>query len=388
MSTSLIALSPDLKRLRDEGYDVKIEAAAVVVSQIPYVTTERKVKRATLRSPLRQAGDKLLSPSPHTVAFNGECCPCDANGSPLAQMVPGGTVSQFQTLSRKPKRGHYEDYYEQMTTYIALMAGPAQIIDPAVTAKVISVIETNEEESVFKYLDTASSRAGITEVSKKLELSRVAIIGLGGTGSYILDLVSKTPVEQIDIYDGDVMLTHNAFRTPGAASLEELRGIPKKVAYLAAKYSNMHRGIKPHEDPIDESNVDTLNGTDFVFLAMDPGKIRSLIMRKLLDMGIPFIDVGMGITLVPESKSLRGTLRTTIATKDQHDHLDALLPSREGNEKNEYDQNIQIAELNALNAALAVIKWKKSVGFYADTGNEHHSLYKLSSNNILNGAEG
>lgn len=38
---------------------------------------------------------------------------------------------------------------------------------------------------------------------------------------------------------------------------------------------------------------------------------------------------------------------------------------------NEYDTNIQIAELNALNAALAAIRWKKLWDFYADQEGEH-----------------
>jgi hypothetical protein len=39
----------------------------------------------------------------------------------------------------------------------------------------------------------------------------------------------------------------------------------------------------------------------------------------------------------------------------------------------DYDGNIQIAELNSLNAALAVIKWKKLCGFYNDRKAEHFS---------------
>lgn len=49
-----------------------------------------------------------------------------------------------------------------------------------------------------------------------------------------------------------------------------------------------------------------------------------------------------------------------------------------------YSHNIQIAELNALNAALAVIRWKKWCGFYLDLEGEHHSIYTLDGNNIIN----
>ena len=56
----------------------------------------------------------------------------------------------------------------------------------------------------------------------KLMNHKVAIIGLGGTGSYILDMLAKTPVSEIHLFDGDDFLTHNAFRSPGAASLDDL----------------------------------------------------------------------------------------------------------------------------------------------------------------------
>ena len=48
-----------------------------------------------------------------------------------------------------------------------------------------------------------------------------------------------------------------------------------------------------------------------------------------------------------------------------------------------YASNIQIAELNALNAAFAVIAWKKRMGFYQDCKNEHHSTYSLNCNLLL-----
>ena len=50
----------------------------------------------------------------------------------------------------------------------------------------------------------------------------------------------------------------------------------------------------------------------------------------------------------------------------------------------EYDRNIQIADLNALNAMLAVIRWKKLYGFYADTGREHCSALVVERNKIFN----
>jgi hypothetical protein len=371
--------------LRDEGYHVTVEEATLVVGQVPYVNRARQVVRGMLRSKLNVAGDKTSQPDPHTVQFTGECCPCDQNGTPMVNLIPGDKNPQnFGMFSRKPPRGHYENYYEQMTTYINLLLTPAQVIDPTATAQGYPVIETTEAESVFLYEDTASSRAGIMALSKKLALNRVVIIGVGGTGSYILDLVSKTHVKQIDIYDGDTLLNHNVFRAPGAASLDELRAHPTKVAYFTARYSKMRRGIVPHEEKIDESNVDALRSADFVFLSMDSGDGKRLIIRKLEEFGIPFIDVGMGVNLVGET--LTGMLRVTTSTAAKREHVVAMnrIPFGDANGNNEYSENIQTADLNALNAALAVIKWKKLFGFYADMEREFNSTYAINGNLLLN----
>src|SRR5258707_11145027 len=109
-----------------------------------------------------------------------------------------------------------------MTTYAAILAGPAEVLKPGVSPRTFRTPE-EEEESVFNYTETASDRVGIGALTELLAKDKVAIIGLGGTGSYILDLVAKTPVREIRIFDADEFLQHNAFRAPGAASIEDLR---------------------------------------------------------------------------------------------------------------------------------------------------------------------
>ncbi len=76
----------------------------------------------------------------------------------------------------------------------------------------------------------------------------------------MLDLVAKTPVREIRLFDGDEFLQHNAFRSPGAPSLEELREAPKKVEYLRCIYSRMHRGLVAHPVALDANNVHLLDG--------------------------------------------------------------------------------------------------------------------------------
>jgi ThiF family len=281
------------------------------------------------------------------------------------------------TFSAKPKpNDFYEDYYTKVTTYVAILSGPAQAIDPTVTAKTFSPIVSGEEgEAVFNYIDTSSSRAEIDVVTKRLALEKIAIVGLGGTGSYVLDLVAKTPVKEIYLFDKDEYLQHNAFRSPGAPSIGELKAKPQKVAYLKDLYSKMHRGIIAHGVHIDAENIEQLRQMDFVFLCLDSGTAKRLIVEKLEEFGVSFIDVGMGVYMGEEA--LGGILRITTSTPEQRDFARARISFSDGDGPNEYARNIQIADLNALNAALAVIKWKKIFGFYLNYEHDDHSTYTI-----------
>ena len=391
MSRRLVSRSPDLKRLQDEGYDIEIRSNHLLV-KVPYVTAGQTVAHGTLVSDLTLSGEVTTTPGTHVVWFVGATdgdIPCNNHGDELVELINqrgpmplGGDIVASCSFSHKPNPT-YPDYYEKMSTYADMLLAYAQAIDPTVKVKTFPPVPTEEDESVFRYLDTATSRARIGVVTDKLRLGKVVIIGVGGTGSYILDAVAKTPVQQIDLYDADTMLTHNAFRAPGAATLEELSAAPKKVDYLQAKYDAMHRHVIAHPVHVDASNIEELRDADFVFLSVDGGPAKKFIIEKLQEFELPFVDTGMGIYQVGDS--LGGMIRTTASAKGNSQHIwDNERISFADEDHDEYDQNIQIAELNMLNAALAVIKWKKHFGFYTDFEHEFSSTYTLDGNHMLN----
>jgi hypothetical protein len=388
MSLSRVNPSPDILKLQKEGYEVEIRGAHLLVSHVPYVDSSRTIQYGVLVCPLRLAADKVTIPPPdHVVHFAGSV-PCHKDGSvmtqiqhpsPLQTTLLGDEIVVNRWFSHKPSSG-YPDYYSKMTGYIEVISAPAMSLNPKVKAKTFKVIEAKPEESVFNYLDTNSSRADIEAISDKLKGRTIGIVGLGGTGSYVLDLVAKTPVDEIHLFDGDEFAQHNAFRAPGAPSLEQLLAPPPKVAYFAEIYSRMRRGIHPHAGFLDASNVDQLRGLGFAFVCIDDGRAKKVIVEALEARLVPFIDVGMGVHI--GENNLWGMLRTTTSTPGKRDHLQKLVSFDEGKD-DEYATNIQIAELNMLNAALAVIKWKKLCGFYQDLKNEHDSVYSINVNQLL-----
>lgn len=387
MSPGPFSHSSDLKRLREEGYFVQIRGGLLILRELPYVTASQVIKTGTLISSLSLAGDVTKPPDSHQVWFDGEF-PCDANGAPLTGIGNGGQdydlghglTAKFH-FSTRPDGG-YPDYYEKMTHYANLLAGPAANLKPGTTARGFRSPD-EEDDCVFNYTETASDRVGIGALTQRLAGETIAIIGLGGTGSYILDFVAKTPVREIRLFDQDEFLQHNAFRAPGAPSIEELREAPSKVQYLKGIYSKMHRGIIAHETRIDETNVGLLDGVTFAFLCMDAGEAKRQIVQKLESIGDSFIDVGMGLEL--EEGSLGGILRVTASTPEKREHVKERVSFDDGAANDIYASNIQVADLNALNAVLAVIKWKKLRGFYRDLEQEHHCTYTTDGNMLLNG---
>ncbi|MBF0480041.1 MAG: ThiF family adenylyltransferase [Desulfovibrionaceae bacterium] len=315
--------------------------------------------------------------------------PCDSAGQELSAIrnssnpqTLANVVEVNHTFSAKPKEPD-KDHYEKMTRYIEFISPHANVLEPEASARTYKPVDSSQDEDlVFCYQDTNSCRAGTAALAKRLGQQRLAIVGLGGTGAYVLDFVAKTPVREIHLYDEDGFLSHNAFRTPGAPSVEELRAKPIKVHHLHTIYSQMHKGIIPHDAKVTEANITELLGLDFVFLCVDNGPSRKLIAEALRAGNIPFIDTGMGVDLVAGDKGLSGICRVTYFTPGKNDHL-ARLPMGAGQD-DAYTSNIQVAELNALCASLAVIRWKKFQGFYVDLEHEHHSSYTIDTNKLIN----
>lgn len=237
--------------------------------------------------------------------------------------------------------------------------------------------------SPFVYADTASPRAGIDAVSARLAGGAIAILGCGGNGSYILDLVAKTPVERIVLVDGDTMEQHNAFRSPGAASHAEVNAGLFKVDYFARIYERMHGGIEAHALHLGPDTFDLLDDIDFAFLCVDSVEARAEIVPALQAREIPFIDTGIGLTLVDDK--LIGMVRVTTSTPSVRG--DTVARGRipiETTGADIYRSNIQISDMNALAAALAVMRWKRLRGFYLDLEGEYHATFAVDGNHMLN----
>lgn len=385
MSQQLINHSSDLTRLQTEGYDISIVGGYLLVKQVPYVTASQKIERGMLIMELTLSGDKTTKPKNHMAYWQGEA-PCHHNGTRIDTIINNtNTVKLGEDLVANTMfsaRADYRDYHHKATAYIGRIEGEASVLNNTATARVFPLIGNSDTHtSVFEYTDTASSRADIGVITDKLFGLKLGIIGLGGTGSYILDLVAKTPVAEIHLMDGDVFLQHNAFRAPSAPSRATLEEKPLKVNYFANIYSNMRQGIVAHPCRIDENNLHLLDGLDFVFICIDDADSKKDIVRRLDTNATSFIEVGMGA--FNKNDKIGGIIRTVVRTPDNHEKADVHISYDDSNIENVYATNIQIAELNSLNATLAVIQWKKLYQVYQDIRHAYVVEFAIDSSETI-----
>lgn len=220
----------------------------------------------------------------------------------------------------------------------------------------------------------------------KLSREKVAIVGVGGTGSHILDYVSKTPVDRIHVFDGGYFLPENAKRSPGPS--ESMLRRETKGDYHGGRYAERRPGVHGYGHKIDQSNVERLANYTTVFLCIDGGQIKRRIFEVCMENGVTLINVGMGISLADNGR-LIGLLGVTTCLPWNHYHAEHCfaLDDAATADPNATAHNWQLIELNALSAALAVIKWKKLLGIYDDYTTELDCQYALAANEIDNDFE-
>jgi len=379
--------SPHIERLVADGYYVEIrEEKFLVIKRVPYLNINLEVRYGSIISPLEMSGNDVKLNPQHPVYFSGEQ-PYKANGGLLkpnnskkVELLPGLLADFYYSYKKNGKP--YPDYYEKMSHYVHMFSKHAIHIDPTVTFNVGSLIEV-PSDSHFQYSDCNSASPEVNILLKKFSDQKVGIIGLGGTGAYILDFVAKTPVGEIHLFDADYYQNKNAFRAPGSTPIEALIEPQFKTDYFKNEYLKMHKGIISHPEYIRENNLAELNSLSFIFISIDKGPVKELIVNHLEAKGIGFIDVGMGVNVI--NGAILGQLRTTTSTELKRDHIrtNNRIKFAE-NPENDYSKVVQIAELNALNAAFAVIKWKKLLGFYHDRNCEYHSIFQLPFNKVQN----
>ena len=389
MFQKLVSHNDDLRRLVERAYAVAFDSNYLVVRDIPYLDDQKRLQIGAIVTKLVFIDNERVIQDDHQVFFAGSI-PHGLDGKPIPNLGGGptqlalsessGDVVVQRSFSNKPRiGGKFLDFFEKIESYVAVISGPAIELHGA-NPYTFRTVELASPDSVFKFHDTLTSRAEITDLSARFKDDVVAVIGLGGTGAYILDFLVKTPVREIRAFDLDPFYVHNAFRSPGRLDPNEL-GKPKSEVYQS-RYDSFRTGLSGRPKYIDASCSEDLIGVTFAFVCVDKGSARAGIFDLLLSKSIPFIDVGMG--LKRKRGPLNGMLRTTYySAQDGRKMREKGLAEFSDSPDDVYKTEIQIAELNALNASLAVIKFKQLRGFYTEEMTYYHLLFEIADLKIV-----
>ena len=407
MSNSLISRNADLFALYQAGYRLEIRGAYLLACGIPYVADEGKIQFADIVTHLEISGaageEATVRPSDHTVWWTGGI-PYTADGQSMEECLSCGKWEQgrdigegvriYMQWSRKPReagsaRG-YRDYQEKLETYIEEVGGQADGLKPGVLEAARkggapAVISSTR----FAYMDTNAYRNGTKNIESRIEEEVVAVVGVGGTGSYLVDVLAKTNVKELHLFDDDVMKIHNAFRVAGAARVGELNGKKSKLDWHAERYSEVRReGLHLHCTKLNEENLNALRVCTTVFIAVDDLAVRRAIQRACAEMGIVHLSVGIGLEVEGANDDQIGgmvKIETNFnAGEPRQEECDT--PERRGGRvDNVYGSNIQTAELNMLGAALAIAEWKALRGIYRSERDEANdsTIYSVTTGEIV-----
>jgi len=395
----LVNRNEDLKRLVEKGYALAFDDLHyIVVRDVPYLDHELKLQWGAIVSKFIDKGDDLVAQEDHQIFFAGSH-PHGLDGKPIPNLGGGTTklalsdtskdIVVQRSFSNKPivtgQKRDFANFFEKIESYVTIFSGPAiDLYKDKANPFTFRVVESGNADSPFKFRDTLSSRAEIGDLAARFKNDVIAIIGLGGTGAYVLDFIVKTPVREIRGFDKDWYFVHNAFRSPGKLDVSEIG--KSKAEIYHARYDNFRTGLNLKQKFVDDACAEDFKGVTFAFVCVDKGSSRSGIFDLLTRLRIPFIDVGMG--LKRKDGPLDGMLRVTNYSVERVRELREKGYAPLTDDPDDlYRTNIQIGELNALNACLAVVRFKQLRGFYYDELSPCHLLFGVGDLKIASDAE-
>lgn len=358
-----------IKELEDTGYLIDFIGGHLVLFGLPYLNKDGQLQHGDWACPVNLNG-AIIEPQDHQAWWRGSR-PCDQQGRELrlggglarvtvtSEIVTDFSFS-FKLCNENGAMRDYRSFEEKVQTYLDTITAPAMAAFPQATPLSAIAVKAAAQGSPLRFPDTMSSRYQINDISALLRGKKVAIIGLGGTGSYILDFLARTHLERIALFDDDKVHVHTIFRLPGFIphSIGKL-----KVEALAQHYDQWHAGIEAVAERITSVNVSRLKEFDFVFVSVDDGPARLLVVDWLSANGIPFVDCGMGLNR--STVGLSGFVRITgVDRKAFDDNVSLVRLPVEKAKDDEYRKHAQITELNALNATLAVIRFKQHFALF------------------------
>ena len=399
VSPSIPSMSPRdrFSALGEEvGFEIRIEPDVVRAVQVPCLlangvlgtcTIEKSYDPASMK-PTNRIGDAAHAVR-ITTDIEGDGRVYHADGNPMEHFL-NGDGKTWSNISIK--KGTQTNPEEDKSARDLIHRYAKQIVG-AVAAVGYSETDFLVRSGPFKIPNTFEARAAIGPVQNRIRDQRIGIIGLGGTGAYVLDLVAKTPVMEIHLLDPDEVDWHTFMRAPGAPTSEEIasrreEGV-KKVDYYHTKYAPLREGIHPHAVQVDSpsmfGNFLSDHPIDFAFVCIDQrtegdSPRQDVVYHALSESAIPFIDSGVSMTV--ENHAVRGAVTTSAYNAGSWRWKTAIPNAKvEGNIPGY--RNVQLPEVNALAASLAVMEWRRRTQQYVSESSSFLHKFRIESPRII-----
>ena len=366
-------LRQDAKR---RGWTLEVRQNRISVSDVPYRKKDGEAGRCQITVETQADGLSMKAPensggAGHAARLSGVKGgrAYQTTGEPVGNVLWTDEAKEC-VISILRDDGAYVNAWHALAVYSSRVAGE------------VGAEEREQLESVYKFEIDGEDDRDMKVWRDRARGQKIGIVGLGGVGLWILDLMSKTDVREIRIWDGDKIEGRNLVRAPGWASQEAIG--KNKAEFFGEQYGRMRKGISFHGQYWHPDQAeDSFDGLDFGFVAVDEAKTRTALCEKLEEMRIPFIDVGMGIER--RNERVRGSCQVFFSGQDPG-RWRIGIPTVEGAGEEDY-YALQLADLGALNAALAVGAWRRHIGQYEEEEKDWLIRYRVDNNDLLKRSE-
>ena len=378
------------------GFTVRVESDRIVAEGVPCLFVNGKAGSCSIEKSFDPGTEKpnaRIGDAVHAALIKideeHDGCVYQADGNPIGNYIKGDGKTWSNISIKKGSQGSPEDD-ESASDLIHRYA--KQIVG-AVSAAGYSETAFLTKRGPFKISNTFEARAAIGPVQDRIRDQRIAIIGLGGTGAFVLDLMVKTPVAEIHLLDSDAIEWHNLMRAPGAPTCEEIKALQKaeirKVDYYHSKYTALREGIYPHAVRVDNSTMFaeflSAHPVDYAFVCIDQRKDCDLprqdaVYSALSEVGVPFIDSGVSIML--ENGAIGGGVTTSAYGAGSIEWRESIPNARVDGDVPGY-RNVQLPEVNALAASLAVMEWRRRTEQYVSKSTSFLHKFRLETPRIV-----
>ena len=297
----------------------------------------------------------------------------DRLGNVIGSVVREGDEDSC-TISIKKDSGEYQDAWDALKTYIHAIYGGFRASD-----------NDGSYGAERPYTFPILGERGRDEVQwlDLVRTERVAVVGLGGVGAWIADLVVKADVAEVHGWDADEIEAKNVIRMPGAVDSDWI-GKPK-AEWFEETYQQIHRQVHGHPKHVDERTAaDMCSNATFGFVAVDNDEGREIACAAMAAAGIPFIDVG--ISLSRRDGQVSASIRATTAWP----HDDAwrkAIPKVDKAGQETYGK-LELPDVAAIAAGLAVQSWRKVRGQTAQESASECMVYRTDTDTITVRARG